>query len=114
MKGYQGEDLLDGEAGDDRLYGYEDDDTLDGGDGNDEINAGDGNDDINGGNDADVMRGGRGDDHYAVDDSGDQVVEYNGAGTDTVTASIDYALPQKVEISCPDGVGAVGNRECPR
>jgi Ca2+-binding RTX toxin-like protein len=57
------------------------------------------------------MRGGYGDDRYTVDDSGDIVVEYNGAGNDTVTTTIDYVLPQKVEnlVLAGDTAAGTGN-----
>lgn len=46
---------------------------------------------------ADVMIGGLGNDTYYVDNVGDQVVELAGEGTDTINASISYALGANVE-----------------
>jgi Ca2+-binding RTX toxin-like protein len=46
---------------------------------------------------ADTMMGGLGNDTYYVDNAGDQVVELAGEGTDTVNASISYALGANVE-----------------
>nr|HVZ29484.1 calcium-binding protein [Asticcacaulis sp.] len=46
---------------------------------------------------ADTMAGGAGDDIYVVDNAGDMVTEAASAGTDTVRASITYALTANVE-----------------
>ncbi len=47
---------------------------------------------------ADTMSGGDGNDRYYVDDAGDVVIEYFGLGTDTVYASVDYALGAASEV----------------
>jgi len=52
---------------------------------------------LNGGAGADIMRGGAGNDTYIVDNTGDQVVEAAGAGTDTVQSSVTYTLGANVE-----------------
>jgi len=46
---------------------------------------------------ADTMIGGLGNDTYYVDNVGDQAIELAGEGTDTVNASISYALGANVE-----------------
>ena len=51
-----------------------------------------GNDTLDGAGGADAMVGGAGNDTYYVDDSADTVDERGGSGTDTVLASVDYAL----------------------
>ncbi|MBJ7901578.1 MAG: hypothetical protein GC158_17050 [Cyanobacteria bacterium RI_101] len=56
-----------------------------------------GNDTIDGKTGADTMIGGLGNDTYTVDNVGDVVVENLNEGTDTVKASINYALPENVE-----------------
>ena len=43
------------------------------------------------------LSGGRGNDTYYVDDLGDQVIEKNNAGDDTVYADIDWALSDNLE-----------------
>jgi Ca2+-binding RTX toxin-like protein len=43
------------------------------------------------------MAGGLGDDIYVVDDGGDQVFEASGAGTDVVSASVNFTLSDNVE-----------------
>jgi Ca2+-binding RTX toxin-like protein len=55
------------------------------------------NDTLDGGALADTMAGGLGDDTYFADNAGDSVVEGGSAGTDTVVASVNYALGLNVE-----------------
>ena len=71
-----------------------------------------GNDHINGGAGADIMMGGLGNDKYWVDSASDLVVEAAGEGTDTVYASVSYALADNVENLVLTGnanINAVGN-----
>ncbi len=75
VRGGASADLLIGGAGDDVLIGRAGDDRLLGGDGDDVLDGGQG---------SDVMRGGAGDDIFVVDDPGDEVIEDEEAGTDTV------------------------------
>lgn len=79
---------LDGGAGNDRLYG---------GGGADVLLGGAGNDVLNGGTGVDRMEGGAGNDVYAVDDSGDVIVETATGGFDKVTATASYTLSDNVE-----------------
>jgi Ca2+-binding RTX toxin-like protein len=52
---------------------------------------------LDGGAGADAMAGGAGDDTYVVDNPADTVTEVAGEGTDTVEASVTYALPANGE-----------------
>jgi Ca2+-binding RTX toxin-like protein len=82
-----------------------------GGSGDDTLTAGAGNDTLNGGAGADVMSGGAGNDRYYVDNTGDQVIEAAGGGTDIVYASVDYTLapgPSGPEIEYLVASGSAG------
>jgi Ca2+-binding RTX toxin-like protein len=80
--------VLDGGAGDDTLQGGALGDVLLGGMGNDALDGGLG---------ADRMNGGTGDDSYVVDKAGDLVEEFASEGSDTVVASVSYALGANLE-----------------
>ncbi len=66
------------------------------------------NDTLDGAGGADLMVGGLGNDSYSVDNAGDVVTEAAAAGTDTVTASIDYTLGANVENLVLAGAARVG------
>ena len=71
-----------------------------------------GDDILDGISGADDMRGGSGDDTYAVDDSGDLVIELKDKGYDTVYSSITYTLPANVErlfLVDSDPINGYGN-----
>ncbi len=79
------------------------DNELIGNAGNNMLDGGAGNDD---------MSGGAGDDTYIVDASGDSVSESSNQGTDTVLASVSFALSNNVENLTLTGSGnidATGN-----
>ncbi|MBF0392441.1 MAG: M10 family metallopeptidase C-terminal domain-containing protein [Alphaproteobacteria bacterium] len=58
-----------------------------------------GDDILNGGGATDtLLRGGAGNDLYRVDSAGDQVRESPDMGQDTVSSTIDFALPGNVEV----------------
>jgi Ca2+-binding RTX toxin-like protein len=74
--------------------------------------GGAGNDVLDGGAGADILIGGMGNDKYWVDSSSDLVVESAGEGTDTVYASVSYALADNLENLVLTGtadINAVGN-----
>ncbi len=78
--GGSGNDVLNGLAGDDVLEGGVGNDTLDGGTGDD------------------LMIGGAGNDTYVVDSLGDQLIEEEGGGTDTVRTTLNnYTLAAFLE-----------------
>lgn len=82
-------------------------DELIGGNANDVLDSNGGDDLLNGKAGADEMEGGTGDDHYYVDNVGDEIIEYGdvtralldaeSSGNDTVSASINYVLGDHVE-----------------
>lgn len=93
--------LVSGTAGDDKLKVIAGVNTrIEGGDGNDSLTGG-----TTGSN---VLVGGRGDDTYAVSNVNDLVVELAGEGYDTVNATIDYWLPDNVEVLRLKGNGLTG------
>jgi VCBS repeat-containing protein len=59
--------------------------------------ANSGNNSLDGGMGADTMRGGAGNDHYIVDNVGDDVVESADEGLDSVDACVSYALSANIE-----------------
>ena len=71
--------------------------TLTGHDGADTLIGGPSADVLDGGAGADLMIGGLGDDHYTVNNPGDQVRELAFGGTDLVDSDISYTLPAFVE-----------------
>jgi len=94
------------------LDGGDGNDTLSGGDGNDTLLGGAGNDSLNGGLGIDAMTGGAGNDVYTVDNLGDTVVELESEGTDTVNASVSFALSNAIENLTLTGtlaINATGN-----
>lgn len=71
--------------------------TLTGTSFRDVINGYGGNDTLNGGSGADVLTGGLGNDTYVVDQTGDQVIELVGEGTDTVQSAVSFTLGDNIE-----------------
>ena len=93
-----GDDFLEGGGGLDALYGGAGDDQLSGGNGNDRLWGGTGDDMLDGGGMSDVMYGGWGHDTFIVDHYDDIVVETNDSDYDAVYSSVDYVLPDRVEL----------------
>jgi Ca2+-binding RTX toxin-like protein len=103
---------VEGGAGDDQLFGADGSDQLFGGLGTDQLFGGAGNDLLDGGLGADFMNGGAGDDHYVVDDAGDQITEFGGSGVDTVSSSISFVLSSGFEnltLTGTASIDATGN-----
>ncbi|MCQ4160653.1 proprotein convertase P-domain-containing protein [Roseomonas sp. GC11] len=112
-----------GNAADNTIYGNAEanllrggagDDVLEGGAGNDRLEGGSGADILRGGTGADLLIGGTGNDIYVVDDVGDQVVEVQYQGYDTVRSFIDFILPNWSEYlelygSAVSGAGNAAN-----
>ncbi len=94
--------VITGNDGDNQLSGLGGDDTLLGKGGADRLDGGAGKD---------AMTGNGGDDVYVVDDPGDTVNEIPGGGTDTVEASVAFALPPDVErlVLRPGAASGTGN-----
>ena len=90
-------DVLTGDGQANALTGLSGNDALNGGAGNDTLDGGSGNDTLNGGAGNDTMDGGSGNDRYFVDSTGDVVIEAPGGGSDNVTTSVDFTLPDNVE-----------------
>lgn len=68
-----------------------------GGDGNDTLLGAMGGEWLDGGAGADLMVGGNGDDRYEVDDDGDQLVEAQSEGWDTVFSTRSFTLGANLE-----------------
>jgi Ca2+-binding RTX toxin-like protein len=98
---------LTGNAGDNVLDGGAGNDKLNGGAGNDTLIGGAGNDSLNGGTGSDSMLGGAGNDSYVVDSAGDSVTELAGEGTDSVQASVSFALGANLENLTLTGSAAI-------
>ena len=80
------------------LYGGLGNDTINGGAGDDTLNGEDGNDILNGGAGDNTLIGGDGNDTYSINASGDGIIEYGNAGTDTVVSSIDFWLAVNINL----------------
>ena len=75
--------------------------------GADILTGGDGNDTLDGGAGVDRMVGGKGNDAYTVADTNDVIEEAVGEGTDAVSASATYTLPDNVENLVLTGTAAI-------
>lgn len=101
---------LSGTSGAERLDGTDGYDSLSGGAGADVLAGYGGNDTLIGGSGADILVGGDGDDVYEVDESGDQILESEGEGTDTVFSYADgFTLSANAEILALVGGARTGS-----
>jgi Ca2+-binding RTX toxin-like protein len=94
--------------------GNELDNWMTGNVGNNTMFGGDGNDTIDGDYGDDSMYGGEGDDTFGVRSLGDEVIEYDGDGTDKVyvIGNFDYELGENLEHLYFYGAGSrVGNEK---
>ncbi len=105
--------LIDGGPGNDVITGSDRADVLLGAGGNDTLAGGGGSDLLRGGSGDDVMGGGAGADHFEVDSRGDQVVENEDEGNDTVYSRLAaYSLTDNVEnlvLLNPGNAAGTGN-----
>ncbi len=101
LRGGSGDDTISAGAGNDNLFGGNDRDWLGGGAGSDTLDGAAG---------ADTMIGGTGDDSYIVDNPGDQIIEVQGEGTDTVIATtMFYSLGDNLEnLTLAGAANAIG------
>jgi Ca2+-binding RTX toxin-like protein len=96
-----------GGSGHDTMYGNGANNTLRGNGGTDTLHGYDGADWLDGGAGADRMHGGLHGDTYIVDDSGDQIFEFGGGGTDLAyVGAAYYVLGANVENATITRVGA--------
>jgi Ca2+-binding RTX toxin-like protein len=113
FSGYYGDDTILSGSGNDNLNGDEGNDYLNAGAGNDYLNGGAGNDVLDGSSDnngLDTFAGGYGDDVYGIYNSATVIIEYAGAGTDTVWTAVNYTLAANVEnMYLVGSVTGVGN-----
>jgi Ca2+-binding RTX toxin-like protein len=106
------DNTVQGGAGDDQLFGAAGNDSLHGGSGTDQLFGGEGNDLLDGGLGTDFLNGGVGDDRYVIDNVGDQISEFGGSGTDTVSSNVSYVLGTDLENLILTGtatIDATGN-----
>ncbi|HZH50590.1 MAG TPA: cadherin domain-containing protein [Microvirga sp.] len=91
--------------------------VLFGNGGNNLLDGGGGNDHLDGAAGADRMIGGAGDDFFYVDDLGDEVVEFDGEGTDTIQSKVSIDLSdsaseayiENVVLEGSNNLNATGN-----
>lgn len=92
-----GADSVTGSSQADFLMSYAGSDTLFGDAGADTLDGGGGNDTLSGGTGIDRLLGGGGNDFYVINDSNDIIIENSAAGSDTISTSVNLAVPLNVE-----------------
>ena len=74
-----------------------------------------GNNILDSGAGADIMAGGLGDDTYIVDNVGDVVIDFNGAGNDIILSSVTYGLNgryvETLQLTGSANINASGNNQ---
>jgi Ca2+-binding RTX toxin-like protein len=77
------------------------------------LTGGSAGDSLDGGGGADTLAGGLGDDTYYVDNAGDNVVEADGAGNDTIFSTVSYSLKgryvETLTLTGNGNIDATGN-----
>jgi Ca2+-binding RTX toxin-like protein len=98
-----------------QIIGNAADNLLSGGDGQDTLIGGAGADTLEGGKGIDSLVGGADDDTYVVSSTEDKIVETaNGGEADEIQSSVDYTLPENVEVLTLTGTAnlrGAGNEE---
>ncbi len=108
VEGTSADETMNGTAAADVLRGNDGNDTINGNDGNDVLRGGNGDDVLDGGTGHDAMSGGAGNDTYYVDDLRDMAIENdNVSGTDSVFASVSFALGPNIENLTLTGTGNI-------
>lgn len=107
LSGGDGDDVLKGLDGNDTILGGRGDDLIQGGNGNDRLLGFSGADTLDGGPGADTLEGGRGNDTYIINDTGNVIVDFDGAGIETVqTALSSYSISGTIENLTYTGTGS--------
>ncbi|WP_426955559.1 hypothetical protein [Muricoccus radiodurans] len=108
LTGSDGANVIDGRGGNDNIDGGEGNDSLLGGAGSDTLAGGIGADTLDGGTGTDSLVGGAGNDTYFIDSLSDVIAETSNGGTDTVYASLNFALAAGLDVEVVRAVAGLG------